>query len=437
MGFGTMLGWSSPSIPFLTSKESKLPITIEEGAWITSVATFGNVIGFLMLPFLVDRVGRKYTLLINATIQIIAWIIIIFSNSFAFLCFGRVVCGIGTSGCVSGMSIYMGEIAEKKIRGMLSIFAVIFSDCGIFVVAAMGAYFSYNTINLVALFVPVLHVITFIFMPESPYFYLMQGRDNEAVEGMMRLRGLKNPKVLQPEIEEIKLGLSEIKNSERNSLKQLFCKGKNLKALAIVSCSVFASLSSGFMAMLAYAQEIFSYSGFSVNPAQSFMILISVKIIADLAATQLIERIGRRFLFLSSGVSCAILLLVVGIFFFCKYRLQADVSLFSWLPLVSLISFQITSALGIGSIPFILMAEFFSIEVKKSAVPCTYIFISFVSFSTELLFPLATGSFGIYVSFWIFATCCFVGTITLFCIQPETKGKSLEEIQLILSRKRK
>lgn len=272
-------------------------------------------------------------------------------------------------------------------------------------------------------------------MPESSYFYLIQGRDDAVEKSLMRLRGLQNPIGLQPEIEEIKIALSESKDSERSSLKQLFLKRNNLKALAIVNCAGFASLSSGSIAMFAYAQEIFSNSGFSVRPAHSFMILVAVKICSGLIATQLVERIGRRFLFLFSGVSCSFLLGVVGSFFFCKYRLEVDVSSISWLPLVSLISFQITSAMGIGPIPCILMAEFVSIQVKRSAVSCTFIFVYLVVFCTELMFSLVSRCFGIYSGFWIFATVCFVGSVTLFYILPETNGKSLEEIQLILSRK--
>ncbi|XP_033212290.1 facilitated trehalose transporter Tret1-like [Belonocnema kinseyi] len=194
MGVGTMLGWSSPSIPFLMSKESKIPITIEEGAWITSLGSLGNIIGSLMVVFLIDRIGRKYTVLLHAPIQIISLIIIIFSNSFTSLCCGRAVAGIASGGCLNAMAMYVGEIAEKKIRGMLSTFIVIFSDSGIFFVALIGAYFSYNTMNLVLLSIPMLHLFTFMLMPESPYFYLIQGRDNAAEKSLMRLRGLKNPK---------------------------------------------------------------------------------------------------------------------------------------------------------------------------------------------------------------------------------------------------
>ena len=291
--------------------------------------------------------------------------------------------------------------------------------------------------NLALLFIPLLHVVTFIFMPESPYFYQMQGQDEETVESLMRLRGFKYAKTVQFEVEEIKMALSEKKKSEKSSLKHLFLKKSNLKGFGIVIVAFVASMSSGSLAMFAYAQEIFSYSGFSLTPSHSYMVLIGAKIIAGLFFTQLIERFGRRILFLLSGNFCAFFLAIVGVFFFCKYRLLIDVSSISWLPLMSLISFQITAAMGLGPIPFVLAGEFFAIEVKQAALPGIMIACSLITFSTELMFPFVNKSAGIYTSFWIFASNCFVGSVSVFISLPETKGKSLENIQSLLRTKNK
>lgn len=436
MGFGITIGWSSPSVPYLTSKESEIPISILEGAWITSIINLGTILGLVSLPFLINRLGRKYTILLYGFCQLISFIFIVFANSFATLCIGRVIAGCGTSGSMVAVSIYLGEITEKKIRGMLSSFLVVFSDLGVFIVALFGAYFSYNVINISLLFIPLFHITSFAFMPESPYFYLIQEQDEEAITSLKKLRGVKDLDELETEIKEMKMSIIEINGLEKSNLKDLFFNHSNLKALIILLVVQFASLSSGSVAMLAYSQAIFSYSGFFLSPAHSFIIIIAVKIITGFAVTQIIERFGRRILFFSSGLFCSIFQGVVGLFFFMKFNLNSDVSSISWLPLVSLISFQITGAIGIGPIPYILIAELFSVQIKQIAVPITTIFATIVSFSTEFMFPLINRDVGIYASFWIFAICCFTGSVIFFFITPETKGKSLEEIQLILKSRR-
>ena len=433
LGIGAMLSWSSPSLQYLMSEKSKIPVTLYQGAWITCLSGIGSVIGYLIIPMLMDRVGRKYTLLVFAGPQIVSWILIIFARNYLMLYTARIVGGLGYS-CVGLISIYVGEIAERRIRGMLSILIVVSGDLGMFMVATMGSCLTYQTMNLILFSIPVIYFLSFIFMPESPYFYLMQNRYEEAVKSLMKLRGVKKPETVTSEIERMKVVLDENQEPRKNNWRELFCSESNRKGFVIVIFAHLTPIISGSLIMIAYAQQIFEYSEFSLTPAHSFMVVLAVKILSGFLASQLIEYLGRRVLYLMSGISSAFALGFVGLSFFLKFHFQINASWINWWPLIGLIIFEITSS-GISSLPFVLGGELFPVGIKKLVVTLIFVACSATSFGTELIFPILTETLGIYASFFIFAAFCLSGTLFVFYIMPETKGKTLEEIQYLLNSK--
>ena len=426
-----MLAWSSPSLEYLHSDESEIPITVQEGAWITSASAIGSIIGYIAVPILMDRVGRKYTLFIFAIPQIISWILIAFAKSFIVLCIARTICGIGY-GCIGLISIYIGEITEIRIRGMMSIMMVISGDIGIFLVATMGAYLTYQTMNLILISVPVIFFVTLVFMPESPYFYSMKGRDEDSLKALMRLRGVKNPGEVKAEMEQIKITATADQELKGNKLQDLFSR-ENRRGLLIVVYLHTISICSGSLAMVAYAQQIFQYSGFSLTPAHSYMVLGAVKIISGTAATQLIEILGRKVLHFTSGLLCTLSLLIVGVFFLIKLHFHMEVSFMNWLPLVGLIIFEIAASFGIAPLPFVLGGEVLSIRTKNISIAFIFVISAVSAFLIELAFPILNEATDVYISFFIFSLCCLSGTVLIYYFMPETKGKSLSEIKLLLN----
>ena len=430
-----MLSWSSPSLEYLRSNQSEIAVNVEEGAWITSTYNIGAIIGYMIIPFFMNCVGRKYTLLICAIPQIISWLMIVLGNSVVTLCLARFICGLGYSN-IGLVSIYIGEIAERRIRGMLSISMVISGDIGIFLVATIGTYCSYQVMNWILLSIPIIYLVSFIFMPESPYFYGMKGRDEECLKSLMKLRGVENSEEVKSEIEQIKMSAIEDQESKVNKLRDLFSEG-NRRGLMLVVFLHIISMFSGSLAMVAYAHQIFSYSGFLLTSSHCYMILGAVKIFSGLVATQLIEIVGRKVLHFTSGIFCTLALIIVGVFFLMKLHLNMNVTAINYLPLVGLIIFQIAASVGVGPLPFVLGGEVFPVRLKNVAITFVFIAAALASFIVELIFPILNEAVGIHVNFFIFAFCCLSGTSFIFYIIPETKGKSLVEIQQILNSRRK
>ena len=431
--WGAYTAWSSPAIPYLTSKNSTFPVTDEQGGWIASLFLLGDLIGGLINSLFIDRIGRKYSLLLFTLPGLIGWILIIFAKNYIYLYIARFVAGIGEGGTFNCLVIYLTEISEKYIRGILVNMMNISLSISIFIFTSIAAYTSYEILNLTSASLPMIFLLLFPFLPETPYYYLMKGRNDDALKCLMKLRGITESDQLKLDIKEMKLVIEEDQRLRKSAFWELISKRYNQKGLLIMFCMKMTQFLSGIMAISSYAQEIFSYSSPSIKPEFQVMIVNGITILAALANNLVIDRFYRRDLFLATGLLASICLGSVGLFFFMDLYLMVDVSSIKWLPLVALVAFQVVFTLGIGTIPYIVQGELFPINVKGNAIACGMVIGSVVAFGTSAGYRALSNAAGVYTTFWFFAIAVLFGSLVTYWITPETKGRTLEEIQAMLN----
>ena len=432
VGLGTAALWSSPALPYLKSNESEIDLSSKEASWVASIFSIGAIAGYLIYPFFMDRIGRKYTLLLLAIPQIASWVTIILAKNASALYVARFISGLGYCAGFATQSIYISEITEKSVRGLVLVCSKLNLEIGSLLVVTVGAFCSYKSMNLIMLLTPLLFFVTFIFMPETPYFHLINGNHEKAIKSVSKLRRTKNLGIIEPEINRIKKAIVE-GESNKNGLQLIFSQRRCRKALVITTVAWLTTGFSGSAAIDSFTQDILIESGFSFDPEYATILVVGVKIIGGLIGSQLIENVGRRVLYLCAGILGFFSLGIVGLFFFLKIYLQIEnLSLVSWVPLFGLIIFEMVSAGSLSTTPIVLTVELFPTEVKSVASAITFVIFEIIAFFITLSFSGFNEIVGIYTTFWIYGTCCIVGTSIVYCIAPETKGKSLEEIQEIL-----
>lgn len=435
MACGGYLGWTSPALPHLTGPSSPFPVTVYQGSWIASLYTLGGIAGSLLSPLLIDRFGRKWSLLLFAIPQLAGWGLIIPAKSYRILYVARFVAGIAHGGVYNVAVIYFAEIADKDIRGAFGTLLKMCTNLGTLFVTTAGAFLSYEQLNLASLALPVLFVCTFVFMPESPYYYLIHNQEDKATKTLLRLRRLDNPESVCKDIQVMHSSVVESRRSGESALRELFFNKGNRRGLWILLSLKVTQQFSGHMAVVAYTQEIFSHSGSKLAPQHAVIVLGLAQLLAGLLAASIVDRVGRRILILFSGTSAALSLFFVGLFFYLKYGIQVDVSMITWLPIIALIAYEIMVALGIGTVPYVILGEIFPTNVKGPAVASGIIIGSIFAFVVGLGFQALNSVAGIHTTFWFFSGCCIAGTLWVYAITPETKGKTLEEIQAVFNPK--
>ncbi|XP_014203271.1 facilitated trehalose transporter Tret1-like [Copidosoma floridanum] len=435
---GAVLGWTSPVLPKLqennpVSPDNPLgrPITKEEGSWIGSLAPLGIMLGSLVSAYLAERAGRKRALLISAVPLILGWIVLGTATSIHQMYAGRLILGFGLAICFTTVPMYTGEIAEVSIRGTLGSFMQLFITIGFLLSYSIGPFASYTVFWLFCVSLYVIFFLCFAFMPESPYFLVSQGQHFMAAQALARLRSRSLDDVSK-EIEEIQ---EEIVNasSHETSWREALRDRIDRKSVLIMVCMICFVELMGIDVVLFYAEDIFRNAGAS-NTAVSAIIVGLVQMLATLLTSVVVDRSGRKILLLVSSVGAGVTVGILGVYFYLQ-KLEYDLSEVTWIPLATLVVYILVYSLGWGPLPWVVMGEIFAPGVKSKASALCVLSINTLSFLLTKFFTNVEQTFGAHICFGFFAFCCALEIVFVMSVVPETKGKTLVEIQRKLGRR--
>lgn len=136
-----------------------------------------------------------------------------------------------------------------------------------------------------------------------------------------------------------------------------------------------------------------------------------------------------------SCCTAAMILASQGAFFYTKLGAGLNTDNVSWLPIVFIVLFVLAYRVGLGTVPIVMISELFPANVKAYGIVLTDLMYSIASLLSNTIFTYTEDAFGMYTPFWIYATICLIAAIfSKFCV-PETKAKTLEEIQFMLMNK--
>uniref|UniRef100_A0A1B6E0I4 Major facilitator superfamily (MFS) profile domain-containing protein n=1 Tax=Clastoptera arizonana TaxID=38151 RepID=A0A1B6E0I4_9HEMI len=433
IAFGSELAWTSPALPYLSSANSTLPISPEEGSWIGSLLAIGAIVGALPAGYISDIYGRKLVCAALSVPFILSWVLVCFAKSVYFIYIARLLAGFATGASSAICPMYIGEIAEASIRGTLGGYVQLMVTIGILYVYLLGAVLPYYLLNLGCGLVPIIFLIAFLNAPETPVFLLSKNRKSDAEKALRQLRG--NEYDIQYELNAIENEISK-SNANKASFVQIFSQRATVKALVCALGLMLFQQFSGINAVIFYSQQIFKEAGSTLDPGLSAIIVGVVQVLVTYIASLLADRAGRRVLLLISQSVMAICLGVLGYFFKMKDSGE-DVSSLGLVPLASVVVFIVVFSLGAGPIPWLMVGELFTSEIKGIATGIA-VGMNWTSvFIVTKTFQALINNFGNNVTFWCFGLICAVGAVFIFFIIPETKGKSLEEIQMELSGKKR
>ncbi|KAI4456956.1 sugar transporter-like [Holotrichia oblita] len=433
-GSATYSIWPSPTLALLQSEDSPVgrPITDDEGSWVVSLTKLAKIVVALFGGFMVEKIGRKKSLLIAGVLLFLPWFLVIFGKNIGLLYTARFIGGLGGGIVIVGCSIYNGEIADKDIRGKLSSTLIILKLVGSLLILCIGPYVSYTVLAIVCAIIPVVFVSIFVFMPESPY-YLVKIKENDQAEKNLRILSgkLVSDKDIKAKVYEIERSVeSDMQN--KTTLWEFISNKDYRKAIIIILGVKTLQQLSGEAAIDAYMQPIIASTGSNISEEISSIIFGVVQLPGALLASYLVDKIGRKPLLIISATGCAIAMFAEGTYFYIQDVVEADVSSIAWLPTIGIAVFVFMHNLGIVTLPYVLLGELFPTNIKGIAVSLGTVYGSSLAFIVSKFFKPLANAWGEYTVFWIFGTVCIMGIIFVLLVLPETKGKSFAEIQAVL-----
>lgn len=421
--YGFCNGYSSPT---QTEIMNSLDLTVAQFSLFGSLSNVGGMVGAIVSGKIADFIGRKGALKVAAIPNIIGWVAIAFAQNASFLYLGRLLTGFGVGIISFTVPVYIAEIAPKHLRGGLGTVKMLSLTTGITMAYLCGIFLDWRPLAIVGVIPCIFLFIGLFFIPESPRWLAKVGNKNFETS-LQVLRGYGSDVSL--EIDEVKNAVEASRQQTSIRFSELWERRYALPLTIGIGLPLLQQL-CGISGILFYSSSIFVSAGISSGDAASLG-LASIQVVTNLVTAWLIDKAGRRLLLMISSGGMAICLFLVGLAFYLKSHFSEASqfeSFYSILASASLLLYIIAFSLGVGPIPFITMSEILPTNIKGfagSMAALGYWSASWVVTLTinSLLQWSSTGTFLLY------SLACVVTLIFVALYLPETKGRTLEEIE--------
>ncbi|XP_043968083.1 solute carrier family 2, facilitated glucose transporter member 8 [Gambusia affinis] len=430
MSFGFVLGYSSPAIPELSRiADPRLRLSEVEGSWFGSIVTVGAAVGGLLGGWMVQRIGRKLTLMSCTLPFVFGFTIIIAAQNVWMLYVGRVLTGMASGITSLVVPLYISETAHEKVRGMLGSCVQLMVVSGIMGVYLAGLFVDWRWLAICCSLPPSLLMVAMCFMPETPRFLLSKGKRREAEEALRFLRGPDAP--IEWECSRIEDACNE--QGSTFHLSDLKDPGVFKPLLISILLMVFQQM-TGINAIMFYAEDIFVQAHFKESELASVIVALIQVIFTGIAAV-IMDRAGRKVLLVISGVAMMLSTTAFGVYFYLTPKVPsgalAPPADLTWLALASMAVFIAGFAIGWGPIPWLIMSEVIPIRVRGFAGAAVVLSNWGMAFVVTKTFQDMMNLLTSAGTFWLFACMCGLNIIFTVIFVPETKGKSLEQIETL------
>lgn len=336
--------------------------------------------------------------------------------------------------------VYISEISVPDIRGCLSAVLKIVGHIGTLISFAFGAYLNWRELAMLVSAAPIMLFAVTFYIPETPSFLILAGRDQEAMESLQWLRG---PNVdIYKELATIHTNIlrrANINKVRRQNIRRI---ASQLAKPVLITCGLmFFQRFSGVNSFNFYAVTIFRKTFGGMNPHGGAVSVGFVQLLASLLSGLLIDVVGRLPLLIASSVFMSMALAGFGSYSYYQdvrrdnTYLASDISSaqYDWIPLLCVLVFTVAFSLGISPISWLLIAELFPLEYRGlgSAIASSFSYLcAFIGVKTFVDFQQL---FGLHGAFWFYSAISITGLWFVICFIPETKGRDLEEMNPTLS----
>jgi sugar porter (SP) family MFS transporter len=384
---------------------------------------WGAMAGNAIAGPLSDRFGRRRVLLGTALLFVMSSLLAASATSFPGFVVARIVGGLAVGGAILIAPVYIAEIAPAEKRGSL----VSLNQLMIVIGISASFFSNYFLLELgehnwrymlgVQMVPALLYFVLLWFVPESPRWLLLKGQDEAALQVLRRVAG---EQAAQENLQQIQRSLTT--KAVSRGFRGLLDSRVRLIMIIALGLAFFQQI-TGINAIFYYLPTIFAQAGGGVNDAFRQAVMVGlVNVVMTFVAIWLIDKLGRKPLLIMGIAGMALSLFAISWAF-------SQESYNARLVLIAIIGFVASFAISLGPVMWVLLSEIFPNEQRAAAISVAGFWNALTSASVTMIFPWALstlGSGGTFLAFGLFATAALLFVVLLV---PETKGRTLEQLE--------
>jgi sugar porter (SP) family MFS transporter len=406
-------------------------------AWAMSSALTGCILGAVVSGIVSDKFGRKWPLLLSAFLFTVASIGTGSAGSYTFFVIYRIVGGVGI-GLASALSpMYIAEVSPAHLRGRFVALNQLTIVIGIlaaqlinlliaekvpagatdtFINASWNGQIGWRWMFYACTFPAGAFFVLTFFLPESPRWLMKAGKPEKALPTLSRIGG---EGYAREEMANIQKTLDD--STEKLDFKALVNPAFRLVLVIGIVLAVFQQW-CGINTVFNYAEEIFTAAGYGVSDTLfNIVITGSVNLVFTLVAMFFVDKWGRKKLLVFGSVGLAVTYTLLGVAYYLGMK---------GITVLSLVVIAIAIyAMSLAPIVWVILSEIFPNRIRGAAMALATFALWIACFVLTYTFPLLNAALGAAGTFWVYAVICVTGSVFIILKLPETKGKSLEEIE--------
>ncbi|XP_017040573.1 solute carrier family 2, facilitated glucose transporter member 8 [Drosophila ficusphila] len=434
---GLTLALPTATLHQLKSTTEPVHLNDSQATWFASVNALSAPLGGLLSGCLLDRIGRKRSLILLNVITVLAWILLATpsqsdSNHFFWqLIVARFILGIGMGLASAPPGVYAAEISVPKTRGSLILGTSISVAGGITILYAIGYFIrdDFRLISLICCGYQLVALLCVLPLPESHCWLLSKKRVTEAKRSLNYFRGFdKSDEITHPQVlEEFQLLHKSLQQRDAEVKESLLWSLKHpevRKPLGILMTLFAFQQLTGIFVVIVFAVQISEEAGIKVDPFVCAVLIGLARLVTTCPMGYILELWGRRRAGMISATGMAI----------CMFLLagQSQVEFLRtvpYLPVVAIVGFIVLSTLGLYTLPFFMISELFPQRVRGPASGVTVAVGMFISFLVLKTYPGVKNSIGLANCFIFFGVMALLALLFIYWALPETRRRTLLEIE--------
>ncbi len=407
--------------------QEKYNLSAAMTGWVASCALVGCMVGAMIAGVMSDKLGRKKVLMISGIAFAVSSLGIMLPMDLSWFIVFRFIGGIGIGIASMLAPMYISEIAPANIRGRLISIYQLGIVTGILLIYFVNAYIAGiydNAWNVEqgwrwmfgsGLIPSIIFILLLFVVPESPRWLAQENRWKEAEDILAKVNGEEGGKL---ELESIRNSLNE----KQVPFIQLLKPGLRTALIIGVILSILSQV-TGINVIMYYAPEIFKSTGDGSSSALLQTILVGgINLLMTIVAIKYVDQLGRKKLLLIGAAGMAICLALIGYAFYSN-------SVEGYGVLIGILLYISFFAISLGPLTFVVVAEIFPTHIRGRAMSVAIFFLWLSVYIVSQTFPMLLEGIGSAWTFWIYMIMSIIAFLFVWKFIPETKGKSLEEIQ--------